>query len=130
MSVLAAADFSVGEFLLWMLWIFLFVVWFWLLITVFADLFRRHDVNGWIKTLWVIFVIVFPFLGIFIYLITQSKGMAERNVKEQQAQVDQLRAMVGTTTSPADEIAKLDDLRAKGSITDDEYQKMKAKIVG
>jgi uncharacterized membrane protein len=113
-----------------MLWIFLFVVWFWLLITVFADVFRRHDVSGWIKTLWVIFVIVFPFLGIFIYLITQSKGMAERSAKAQQAEVEQLRAMVGTSTSPADEIAKLDDLRAKGSITDDEYQKMKAKIVG
>jgi len=71
MPVLANADFSVGEFLLWLVWIFLFVIWFWLLITIFSDLFRRHDINGWVKALWIIFVIVLPFLGILIYLITQ-----------------------------------------------------------
>ena len=85
MPVLANADFSIGEFLLWMLWIFLFVICFWLLITIFSDVFRRHDIHGGVKTLWIIFVIVFPFLGIFIYLITQSKGMAERNIAQAQA---------------------------------------------
>jgi ABC-type multidrug transport system fused ATPase/permease subunit len=129
MPVLANADFSVGEFLLWMLWIFLFVVWFWLLITIFSDVFRRHDIHGGVKTLWIIFVIVFPFLGIFIYLITQSKGMAERNIAQAQAQQEQLRQMVGTTSS-ADELMKLDQLKASGSITDDEYQKMRAKVIG
>jgi len=128
MPVLANADFSVGEFLLWMLWIFLFVVWFWLLITIFSDVFRRHDIHGGVKTLWIIFVIVFPFLGIFIYLITQSKGMAERNIAQAQAQQEQLRQMVGT--SSADELMKLDQLKASGSITDDEYQKMRAKVIG
>jgi hypothetical protein len=128
MPVLANADFSVGEFLLWMLWIFLFVVWFWLLITIFSDVFRRHDIHGGVKTLWIIFVIVFPFLGIFIYLITQSKGMAERNIAQAQAQQEQLRQMVGT--SSADELMKLDQLKASGSITDDEYQKMRAKAIG
>ena len=127
MPVLANADFSVGEFLLWMLWIFLFVVWFWLLITIFSDVFRRHDIHGGVKTLWIIFVIVFPFLGIFIYLITQSKGMAERNIAQAQAQQEQLRQMVGT--SSADELMKLDQLKASGSITEAEYQTMRAKII-
>jgi len=128
MPVLANADFSVGEFLLWLVWIFLFVVWFWLLITIFADIFRRHDIHGFAKTMWVIFVIVLPFLGIFIYLITQSHGMAERNIAQAQAQQEQLRQIVGT--SSADELMKLDQLKASGSITDDEYQKMRAKVIG
>src|SRR4029453_6008646 len=128
MPVLADADFSVGEFLLWLVWIFLFVIWFWLLITIFADLFRRHDINGWVKALWIIFVIVLPFLGILIYLITQSHGIAERNVKQAQAEQEQLRQIVGT--SSADELMKLDQLKASGSITDDEYQKMRAKAIG
>ena len=128
MPVLADADFSVGEFLLWLVWIFLFVIWFWLLITIFADLFRRHDISGWVKAVWIIFVIVLPFLGILIYLITQSHGIAERNVKQAQAEQEQLRQIVGT--SSADELMKLDQLKASGSITDDEYQKMRAKVIG
>ena len=128
MPVLANSDVGVGEFLLWLVWIFLFVIWFWLLITIFADLFRRHDISGWIKALWIIFVIVLPFLGILIYLITQSHGIAERNVKQAQAEQEQLRQIVGT--SPADELMKLDQLKASGSITDDEYQKMRAKVIG
>ena len=128
MPVLADADFSVGEFLLWLVWIFLFVIWFWLLITIFADLFRRHDINGWVKALWIIFVIVLPFLGILIYLITQSHGIAERNVKQAQAEQEQLRQIVGT--SSADELMKLDQLKASGSITEGEYQKMRAKVIG
>ena len=127
MPVLANSDVGVGEFLLWLVWIFLFVIWFWLLITIFADLFRRHDMNGWVKALWIIFVIVLPFLGILIYLITQSHGIAERNVKQAQAEQEQLRQIVGT--SSADELVKLDQLKASGSITDDEYQKMRAKVI-
>ena len=128
MPVLADAEPGVGEFLLWLVWIFLFVIWFWLLITIFADLFRRHDINGWVKALWIIFVIVLPFLGILIYLITQSHGIAERNVKQAQAEQEQLRQIVGT--SSAEELMKLDQLKASGSITDDEYQKMRAKVIG
>ena len=128
MPVLADAEPGVGEFLLWLVWIFLFVIWFWLLITIFADLFRRHDISGWVKAIWIIFVIVLPFLGILIYLITQSHGIAERNVKQAQAEQEQLRQIVGT--SSADELVKLDQLKASGSITDDEYQKMRAKVIG
>ena len=127
MPVLADAEPGVGEFLLWLVWIFLFVIWFWLLITIFADLFRRHDISGWVKALWIIFVIVLPFLGILIYLITQSHGIAERNMQQVKAQEDQLRQIVGT--SSADELVKLDQLKASGSITDDEYQKMRAKVI-
>ena len=127
MPVLANADFSIGEFLLWMLWIFLFVIFFWLLITIFSDIFRRHDIHGGVKTLWIIFVIILPFLGIFVYLISQSKGMAERNIVQAQAQQQQLRQIVGQ--SSADEIMKLDQLKANGSITDEEYQTMKAKAI-
>jgi len=128
MPVLANSDVGVGEFLLWLVWIFLFVIWFWLLIMIFSDIFRRHDIHGFAKTMWVIFVIVLPFLGIFIYLITQSHGMAERNMAQAQAQQEQLRQIVGT--SSADELMKLDQLKASGSITDDEYQKMRAKVIG
>ena len=126
MSVLAA-DPSVGEFLLWCLWVFLFVVWFWLLITIFADIFRRHDIGGGAKTLWVIFVIVFSFLGILVYLLTQHQGMADRNMQQMQAEKEQLRQIVGTGS--ADELMKLDQLKANGSITEDEYQKMRAKVI-
>ena len=128
MPVLANSDVGVGEFLLWLVWIFLFVIWFWLLITIFADLFRRHDISGWIKAVWIIFVIVLPFLGILIYLITQSHGIAERNVQQAKAEQEQLRQIVGT--SSADELVKLDQLKANGSITEDEYQKMRAKVIG
>jgi high-affinity K+ transport system ATPase subunit B len=128
MPVLANADFSVGEFLLWLLWIFLFVIWFWILITIFADLFRRHDISGWAKAAWIIFIVVFIWLGVLVYLISQGHGMAERNVEQAKAQQEQLRQIVGT--SSADELMKLDQLKASGSITDDEYQKMRAKVIG
>jgi len=128
MPVLANADFSVGEFLLWLLWIFLFVIWFWILITIFADLFRRHDISGWAKAAWIIFIVVFIWLGVLVYLISQGHGMAERNVEQAKAQQEQLRQIVGT--SSADELMKLDQLKASGSIADDEYQKMRAKVIG
>ncbi len=129
MPVLAVDNASVGEFLLWLVWIFLFVIWFWLLITIFSDLFRRHDISGWIKAAWFIFVFVFSYIGILVYLITQSKGMAERNMKQAQQEREQLREWVGGT-SAADEITKLDQMKASGSINDDEYSKLRAKVIG
>lgn len=127
MSILANSSVSVGEFLLWCLWVFLFVVWFWLLITIFADLFRRHDIGGGAKTLWFIFVILFSFLGIIVYLLTQHEGMAQRNMQQMKQEQEQLRQIVGT--SSADELKKLDDLKAAGSLTDEEYQTMRAKVI-
>jgi hypothetical protein len=102
-------------------------VWFWLLITVFADLFRRHDISGWIKAIWVIAVIVFPYIAILAYLIFQGRGMAERNVQQAQQARDELRRVVGF--SPADEIEKLERLKKAGSISDAEFTRLRARLV-
>ena len=105
----------------------MFVLWFWLLIVVIGDLFRRHDVSGWVKAIWVIALIVFPYLAIFAYLITQSRGMAERSSRQAQQARDELRSVVGF--SVADEIEKLDRLRKSGSITDQEFVRLRTKLV-
>jgi len=102
-------------------------VWFWLLITVAADLFRRHDISGWIKALWVIAWIVCPYFGVFAYLIFQGRGMAERNVQQAQEARDELRRLVGF--SAADEIEKLDRLKKEGSISDAEFTRLRARLV-
>ena len=127
---LLASSFGDGDVLLWMFEFFLFVIWFWLLLTIFTDLFRDHELNGGVKALWVIFVIVLPFLGILIYLIARGGGMAERNVKAaraMQAQVDaQIRAAAGSSTSAADQIAQAKSLLDSGAISQAEFEKMKA----
>ena len=107
--------------------IFVFVLWFWLLVTVLGDLFRRHDVSGVAKFIWVIVLLVLPYFGVFIYLITQSRGMAERNGQRMQAARAELQHMVGF--SPADELEKLGRLRAANTISDEEYGRMRARIV-
>ena len=107
--------------------VFMFVLWFWLLIIVISDLFRRHDISGWIKAIWVIALIVFPYLGIFAYMITQSTGMAARNSQQAQQAREELRSVVGF--SAADEIEKLDRLKKSGSITDQEFARLRAKLV-
>ena len=93
--MLTAGSFSFGNFLLDVLAIFVFVLWFWLLITVIGDLFRRHDISGWGKAIWVIVLILFPYLAVFIYLISQSRGMAERNMQRAQQARDERRHVVG-----------------------------------
>ena len=116
-----------GTFLLDALFIFFFVVWFWILIRVLMDLFRRSDMSGVAKVLWVIFLVVLPYIGIFAYLVTQGWGMTERDMAQAEAAREQLRSVVGF--SVADEIAKLDQLKASGSITEDEYRKLRAKLI-
>jgi uncharacterized membrane protein len=91
------------------------------------DLFRRHDISGWAKAIWVIALIVFPYLGVFAYLITQSRGMAERSNQQVQRARDELRQVVGF--SAADEIEKLTKLKASGSITSEEFARLRAKLV-
>src|SRR6516165_7373958 len=103
--------FTYRNFLMDALAIFIFVVWFWLLITVFADLFRRHDISGWIKAIWVIALIVFSYVAVLAYLIFQGRGMAERKVQQAQQARDELRRVVGF--SVADEIQKLDGLKKR-----------------
>jgi len=102
-------------------------VWFWLLIIVFADLFRRHDISGWIKAIWVIAVIVFPYIAVLAYLIFQGRGMADRNAHQAQLARDELRRVVGF--SPADEIEKLERLKKAGSISDAEFTRLRARLV-
>jgi hypothetical protein len=123
----AAEGFSFWNFLADVITVFLFVVWFWLLIIVFSDLFRRHDISGWGKALWVIALLLFPYFGVFIYLITQSTGMAERNLQQAQRARDELRQVVGF--SAADEIKKLDELKKSGAISDAEFARLRARLV-
>ena len=127
-----AADYPFLDVLWTMFVIFAWVIWFWLLITVFADVFRRHDIGGGKKTLWIIFVIVLPFLGVFIYLISQSKEMAERNEKQarsQQAQMDDYVRSVAGSGGSAAEIEKAKQLLDSGAISQAEYDAIKAKAL-
>ena len=119
--------FTYRNFLMDVLGIFMFVVWFWLLIVVFSDLFRRHDISGWTKAVWVIAVIVFSYFAILAYLIFQGRGMAERNVQQAQQARDELRRVVGF--SVADEIQKLDGLKKAGSISDAEFTRLRARLI-
>jgi predicted membrane channel-forming protein YqfA (hemolysin III family) len=125
--MLTAGNFSFGNFLLDVLSIFVFVLWFWLLITVIGDLFRRHDISGLGKAIWVIALVLFPYLGVFIYLISQSRGMAERNSQRAQQARDELRQVVGF--SAADEIEKLERLKNAGTISNEEYARLRARVM-
>jgi ABC-type Fe3+ transport system permease subunit len=111
----------------------LFFIWIWLLITVFADIFRSPDLSGWGKALWSIFVIFLPYLGVFVYLIARGHKMQEHAVNLAQQQDAAAREYIRSTVSsasPADQIAQLADLHAKGVIDDAEFAKMKAKVAG
>jgi len=127
-----AADYPFLDVLWTMFIFFAWVIWFWLLITVFADVFRRHDIGGGSKTLWLIFVIVLPFLGVFVYLISQGKSMAERNMEKAQAAQTQyeaqIRAVAGSGGA-AEEIEKAQQLLASGAITQAEFDAIKAKAL-
>ena len=115
-----------------MLVFFAWVIWFWLLITVFADIFRRHDIGGGAKTLWLIFVIILPFLGVFIYLIAESKGIAERNqarAEASQRQFNDYVQNVAVQGGSAAEIEKAKSLLDSGAITQAEYEALKAKAL-
>ena len=115
-----------------MLWFFLFFIWIWLLIVIFTDIFRSHDMNGWVKALWIIFIIVLPFLGILVYLLARGGKMHERAAEQaaqQQKAFDQYVKETAGASSSADQLAKLADLKASGSITDEEFQAAKAKIL-
>jgi hypothetical protein len=119
--------FTFRNFLMDALAIFVFIVWFWLLITVASDLFRRHDISGWVKALWVIALVVAPYIGVFAYLIFQGGGMTERSTRQAQEAREELRRVVGF--SAADEIEKLDRLKKAGSISDAESTRLRAKLV-
>ena len=119
---------------LWsMIIFFAFVIWIWLLITVFADIFRRKDCGGGTKALWIIFVIVAPYLGVLIYLIANHDGMADRSMKQMaavQQQQDAYIKSVASSASPADQIAQAKTLLDSGAITQEEFDAIKAKALG
>jgi hypothetical protein len=117
-----------------MLWFFLFFAWIWLLITLFADIFRSDDLGGWGKAGWTIFIVVLPWLGALIYLIARGKSMTERTVKQAADQEKAMRAYVqdvaSSSSSVADEIGKLATLRDQGVLTAEEFNAQKAALLG
>ena len=127
------AEFGTGQLLWSMLWFFMFIIWFWLLVTVFGDIFRSDDMGGFAKALWIIFIVLFIYLGVLVYFIARGKGMQERNIKQmksaQAAQEEYLRSVVGSSSGASEEIARLADLRDKGAITEEEFQALKAKAL-
>jgi hypothetical protein len=132
-----AAEWGAGQVFWSMLWFFLFFIWIWLLIVVFGDIFRSRDLSGWAKALWVIFVVVLPYLGVFVYLIARGQKMSEHAAEAAQAQDAAARQYIQSAVgqdgqggaSAADELAKLADLKAKGVIDDAEYASLKAKVL-
>ena len=132
--LLAASSYSyplLGAF--WtIVMIFLWVIWFWILITIFIDIFRSRDLSGWAKTLWFVLVLFFPLIGVLLYLIVRGGSMHERAVRQAQVQEEQFRGYVqeaAGSQSPADQLAKLADLRDRGVITAEEFDREKAKIL-
>jgi len=122
-----SAESSFANFLADAFAVFVFILWFWLFITVASDLFRRDDISGFGKVLWVIVLIVLPYIGIFAYILTQGRGMAKRNRAKARQARDELRQMVGF--SPADELVKLERLVGDKSISKEEYARLRARIV-
>ena len=125
--MLFQGGFSFSNFVTDVFAIFIFVLWFWLFITVASDLFRRTDVSGIVKIVWVILLVVLPYIGIFAYLLTQGRGMAERNQARAEQAREQLRHVVGY--SVADELEKLDRLQKTGAISAEEYTRLRARAV-
>lgn len=127
------ADFGVGQVFLSMIWFFLFFLWIMILFRVFADIFRSRDLSGVAKVLWLIFVIVFPYLGAFVYLIARGHKMAEHAASDMATQEEAMRSYIQSaagTGGPATELARLAELHEKGHIDDAEFAAMKAKIIG
>ena len=130
--MLLAADYPFLDILWTMLIFFLWIAWFWILITVFADIFRRHDTSGFGKVLWLIFVILVPFLGVFVYLIANHDGMADRNIQrmqQQQQQTDAYIQSVAGSGGSAAEIEKAKGLLDSGAITQAEFESIKTKAL-
>jgi len=127
-----AADYPFLDVIWTMFIFFLWIIWFWLLFTVFVDVFRRRDIGGGTKALWLIFVIILPFLGVFIYIISQNNGMTERNLERAQAQKAQFDEYVKSTAGggSAAEIETAKKLLDSGAISQAEYDQLKAKALG
>jgi hypothetical protein len=129
-----ADGFGTGQVFWSMLWFFLWFIWIWLLVVVFSDIFRSHDLSGWAKALWTIFVILLPYLGVFVYLIARGRKMNEHAAESAHAQDAAMRQYVQSvastnTHSAATEVSKLAELRDKGALTEQEFQQAKANAL-
>jgi len=129
------AEFGTGQVFWSLLYFYLFFIWIWLLIRIFGDIFRSQDLGGWSKALWCFFVIVLPFLGVFVYLISRGRQMNEHDIEAVQAQEEAFRgyvrnevAAVNSGSSDADQLAKLASLKADGVIDEAEFTALKAKV--
>jgi Short C-terminal domain/Phospholipase_D-nuclease N-terminal len=132
LEVLFAADYPFLDIFWTMLIFFMWVIWIWILVTVLMDLFRRHDIGGWGKAAWTLFVVVLPFLGVFLYLVTQGKEMAERRsaeVQATQASFDQYVRSVASNGGATDQIAKAKELLDSGAIDQAEFEQLKRKAL-
>jgi hypothetical protein len=130
--VIVAADYPLLNVFWTIIIVFAWVAWFWVLIIVISDLFSRHDIGGWAKAFWMLFVIVVPFLGVFIYVISQGKGMTERRnqqVKASQQEFDSYVRQVAASDGPADQIAKAKQLLDNGTIDQAEFDRLKAQAL-
>ena len=128
------AEFGTGQVFWSMLWFFLFFIWIWMLMAMFADIFRSADLSGWGKALWCIFIIVAPFLGVLVYLIARGSKMQERALRDaadrEAAFREHVQSVAATSSGgSADELAKFADLRDRGVISEDEFQRAKAKAL-
>ncbi len=126
------AEYTFGQGLLTVLSIFFFVIWIWILIVILSDLFRDHELSGWWKAVWVLFLVFIPFLTALIYLIARGSGMRDRTIKAQADAKKEFDSYVRQTAgaSTADELSKLADLKNAGTITEEEFQAQKAKLLG
>jgi hypothetical protein len=126
------ADISFGEILLVALEVFFFVIWIWILITILSDLFRDHELSGWAKAAWVLFLVFIPFLTALIYLIARGEGMRDRTIKAQadaKKHFDEYVREQAHSSSPADELHKLAELKDKGALSSEEYDRAKQKLL-
>ena len=127
-----AADYPFLDIVFTMVIFFAWVVWIWMMIMILSDVFRRHDISGWGKAAWVVFLIVLPFIGVLVYLVAQHDGMAERrsgDLRDAEAQMDEYLRSVPAEQGPASEIAKAAQLRDSGAITQTEFEAIKAKAL-
>jgi len=133
METIIAADYPLLNIIWTMFVFFLFVFWLMIVFKVIIDIFRRHDASGWAKAFWLIFIIFLPFLGVFIYLVSQGKQMAERDMDQMMAQKKEMdeyvRGVAGSTGGAAGEIAQANKLLAEGTITQEEFDQIKAKAL-
>jgi hypothetical protein len=127
------ATFGTGQVFWSLLWFFLWMIWLWMLIVVFTDVFRSPDLSGWEKALWTVFVVILPYVGVLVYLIARGHKMGEHAAQQARTQEAQMRQYVqsvaGSSSSTAEEISRLHDLQTKGALTPEEYEQAKAKLL-